>query len=525
MANSTTHAALPYPIKKARFTLAVPYLDADGDPTDPTTPDTEISKDAGAFADCAEEVTTISGSNGAGYLTLTGAEMDCAMAVLAAKVASGPKATLMTLYPRELPIVASGTLSAGSTNGGTLGTVLAYDITGCFIRTTGGTGGGGTGSANNQARRIVTYDTSSGAFTTAQVFEVQPDNTTTYDILLPEGMTIGMLKALNPTTAGRKLDVSTGGEAGLDWANIGSPTTTVGLSGTTVKTATDVETDTADIQTRLPAALVSGRIDASVGAMASSVITASAIASAAITSAKFATDAIDANALKADAVTEIQSGLATAASQTTIIGYIDTEVAAALAILNKLDSALELDGAVYRFTTNALELAPGGGGVLAAGTAQAGGADTITIAAGDTAGTNSYRLSTIAITGGTGKGQSRHCSGYDSSSKVLTVDNPWDIVPDNTSTYIIMPFGADAASVDTLVTEFYAAQRVDHKIAGSFGERHPADLEQILGDSDAVQALKEILDGTGRVVFADVKQVNGSTVAGDGSLANPWRKA
>lgn len=57
--------------------------------------------------------------------------------------------------------------------------------------------------------------------------------------------------ALLPTTDGRKLDVSAGGEAGLDWANVGSPTTTVNLSGTTVKTATDVETDTADIQSRI----------------------------------------------------------------------------------------------------------------------------------------------------------------------------------------------------------------------------------------------------------------------------------
>lgn len=66
-------------------------------------------------------------------------------------------------------------------------------------------------------------------------------------------LTLGYL--LRPTTAGRKLDVSTGGEAGLDWANVGSPTTTVGLSGTTVKTATDVEADTQDLQARLPAAL------------------------------------------------------------------------------------------------------------------------------------------------------------------------------------------------------------------------------------------------------------------------------
>ena len=68
--------------------------------------------------------------------------------------------------------------------------------------------------------------------------------------------------AIKPTVAGRTLDVSAGGEAGIDLANIGSPTTTVDLSGVTIKTATDIETDTQDIQSRLPAALVDGRIAA-----------------------------------------------------------------------------------------------------------------------------------------------------------------------------------------------------------------------------------------------------------------------
>lgn len=44
----------------------------------------------------------------------------------------------------------------------------------------------------------------------------------------------------------------------------------------------DIETDTQDIQSRLPAALVSGRIDASVGAMAANTLTASALASDAV---------------------------------------------------------------------------------------------------------------------------------------------------------------------------------------------------------------------------------------------------
>jgi hypothetical protein len=51
-----------------------------------------------------------------------------------------------------------------------------------------------------------------------------------------------------------------------------------------IKTVVDaIEVDTQDIQSRLPATLVSGRIDASVGAMASSVLTASALASDAAT--------------------------------------------------------------------------------------------------------------------------------------------------------------------------------------------------------------------------------------------------
>ena len=44
---------------------------------------------------------------------------------------------------------------------------------------------------------------------------------------------------LQPTVALRTLDVSVTGEAGVDWANVGSPATTVGLSGTTVKAVTD----------------------------------------------------------------------------------------------------------------------------------------------------------------------------------------------------------------------------------------------------------------------------------------------
>ena len=49
--------------------------------------------------------------------------------------------------------------------------------------------------------------------------------------------TIRKTACLKPTTSGRTLDVSSGGEAGIDLANVGSPTTTLNLSGTTISTS------------------------------------------------------------------------------------------------------------------------------------------------------------------------------------------------------------------------------------------------------------------------------------------------
>lgn len=70
----------------------------------------------------------------------------------------------------------------------------------------------------------------------------------------------------------------TGSQAGKILADILVDT------GTTLQGELDgIQADTEDIQSRLPAALVSGRIDASVGAMAANTVTASALATDAVT--------------------------------------------------------------------------------------------------------------------------------------------------------------------------------------------------------------------------------------------------
>ncbi len=103
-------------------------------------------------------------------------------------------------------------------------------------------------------------------------------------------------------------------QTGDNFARLGAP---VGASISADIAA--VQADTDNLQTRIPAALVSGRMDSSVGAMAADVLTAAATA--------------------ADFTTEIQSGLATAAALATVDDFLDTEVAAIKAKTDNLPAA------------------------------------------------------------------------------------------------------------------------------------------------------------------------------------------
>jgi len=88
------------------------------------------------------------------------------------------------------------------------------------------------------------------------------------------------------------------------------------------------------------------------------------------------------------------------------------------------------------------------------GTAQAGGANTITLKSA-----SNYTLDDepngmfIEITAGTGSGQKRHVEDYVASTKVLTVYPAWDTAPDGTSQYKVTAFSTAAegeyAAVDS----------------------------------------------------------------------------
>lgn len=97
--------------------------------------------------------------------------------------------------------------------------------------------------------------------------------------------------------------------------------------------------------------------------------------------------------------------------------------------------------------------------VMTSGTAQAGAANSITLASTASATNGLYDPSIVLLTGGTGAGQARNILDYVGATKVATVDKTWRTNPDSTSTYIISPLGY-TPSVNEGVAQAGAASTV-----------------------------------------------------------------
>ena len=141
---------------------------------------------------------------------------------------------------------------------------------------------------------------------------------------------------------GTPSNLGSGATVAANLVDIEAQTDDIGAAGaglTALATAAalaTVQADTDNIQTRLPAALVSGRMDSNMQAAANGVITALVIA----------TDAINSDALATNAVTEIQNGLATAAALTVIDDFLDTEITTLQADVSAILADTGTDGVI-----------------------------------------------------------------------------------------------------------------------------------------------------------------------------------
>ena len=232
-----------------------------------------------------------------------------------------------SFFPRDLPVFTSGTFVSAGTSTATLATnALAVNSVyiGMMLQVTGGTGIG-------QVRTITAYSGSSRTATVSPSWSPTPTVTSTYKVLDPGNTSAIIAQGNDPATGWAAEDYFTmeALQAGIWSATTRSITAPVAIAGAipylenlnniatgdifaalladhtvvnsigaainTITTAvvanlnatvssraaaTDLtviddflDTEIADIRARLPAALVSGRIDASVGAMAANVLT------------------------------------------------------------------------------------------------------------------------------------------------------------------------------------------------------------------------------------------------------------
>ena len=130
------------------------------------------------------------------------------------------------------------------------------------------------------------------------------------------------------------------------------------------------------------------------------------------------------------------------------------------------------------------------------GLAQGNGPSKITLNALASSDDNAYIGQTVFIRSGTGEDQVRVVTAYDGGTKVATVDRAWDVNPDATSGYAMLPVHVHAIDeiadgvLTVQMTEAYAADGVTPTVAQSLFM-----IQQLLGDfsiSGTTLTVKEI---------------------------------
>lgn len=378
--------------------------------------------------------------------------------------------------------------------------------------------------------------------------------------------------ALMPTTAARTLDVSATGEAGLDWANIGSPTTAQNLSATNI----DVDQVVASVSGAVGSVTgavgsvagavgsVTARVTANTDQLAGQTVTAAAGVTFP-TSVASPTNITAASGIVLSGVTHTgaviptvttltghtpQTGdsfarigltgsgltsLATQASVDAVDNFIDTEIADIQARLpaalvggrmdsstgamaaNVVTAAAVADGAIDRATF----AADTGLQTFRSNTAQAGAATTITLDAAASAVDSYYNNALIVLTGGTGVGQSRFISAYVGATKVATVAT-WATNPDATTTFAILPFdavaGASAPTAAQNATAVWDRARSSHTTAGTFGEGAASVQGNVTGSVASVTGAVGSVTGAVASVTGAVGSVTGMTASDVGAI-------
>lgn len=213
--------------------------------------------------------------------------------------------------------------------------------------------------------------------------------------------TLRKTSGIKPTTAGRTLDVSAGGEAGVDWANVGSPTTSLALTGTTIATTQKVDVET--IKTQSVAAAAGVTFPATLASTTN--ITAGTITTVTSVTGLTASD-VGSIKTKTDSLTFTSAG--------------------------KVDANML---AISGSSTAADNLKAGGLGLVSS-TCSTGSTTTSIVTNLTEATDDHYNGRVITFTSGVLAGQTTSISDYNGTTKALTVVALTE-APSNTDTFVI----------------------------------------------------------------------------------------
>ncbi|KQU77708.1 hypothetical protein ASD12_18075 [Mesorhizobium sp. Root102] len=295
-----------------------------------------------------------------------------------------------------------------------------------------------------------------------------------------------------------------------------------------------VQSDTNDIQTRVPAALVSGRIDASVGAMANDVLTNAAIAA----------DAIGSGELATSAVTEIQSGLATDSAVATLQTSVDDlptneELTTALA---GADDAVLAQVALVKAKTDNLPADPADASDIAAAfvSLASHGDSAWSTATGfstlDAAAVNA-EVGTALVDAGVTMARMAHLDADVSTrlpaSGYTAPDNASIATIDGKATTILAGVVAIDSKTANLPSDpadqslvIAAADAVMARLGAPAGVSLSADVGAVKADTGAVKTKTDSLSFTvSGQVDANMQSINDTLLTGDGSTGDKFGPA
>jgi hypothetical protein len=184
--------AHPFPIYGAHYRVTFPIFASDGTlKTGAGSPDSERSIDGATFADCTNEATELATSSGMYYLDLTGAEMTAKCTAAIVKSSDG-LTTPIVLYPARLPSILTGTAAGGGASTITLAASSFTEdqaLNGCYVLITNNSPAG----SQYQARKIISCVASTQVCTVESAWGTNPDNTSTYSILVPSAVNVASM--------------------------------------------------------------------------------------------------------------------------------------------------------------------------------------------------------------------------------------------------------------------------------------------------------------------------------------------